>query len=117
MRGTGRRCWGGCTRTRKKLTGPDAKREQLLRSVRTASSSSTRSTRSARTSAREPNVRGIVAQEALLTLMENENVEFEVDGEMLAVNSSTILFVAGGAFEELYDACCAAPRSDRTPRR
>src|SRR5689334_8661644 len=27
-----------------------------------------------------PNVRGIVAQEALLTLMENENVRFEADG-------------------------------------
>ncbi len=51
----------------------------------------------------EPNVRGIVAQEALLTLMENENVEFEVDGKMQAVNSSGILFVAGGAFEELYE--------------
>src|SRR5205085_5659153 len=51
----------------------------------------------------EPNVRGIVAQEALLTLMENENVEFEADGEKHSVNSSNILFVAGGAFEELYD--------------
>jgi ATP-dependent Clp protease ATP-binding subunit ClpX len=51
----------------------------------------------------QPNVRGIVAQEALLTLMENENVEFEAGGETLAVNSSTILFVAGGAFEDLYD--------------
>ncbi|HKO59474.1 MAG TPA: AAA family ATPase [Thermoanaerobaculia bacterium] len=51
-----------------------------------------------------PNVRGIVAQEALLTLMENENVEFEADGQVYAVNSSSILFVAGGAFEELYDA-------------
>ncbi|HEX6159731.1 MAG TPA: Clp protease, partial [Thermoanaerobaculia bacterium] len=48
--------------------------------------------------------RGIVAQEALLTLMENENIEFEVDGQKLAVNSSGILFVAGGAFEELYEA-------------
>ncbi|HEY0372711.1 MAG TPA: Clp protease, partial [Thermoanaerobaculia bacterium] len=40
---------------------------------------------------------------ALLTLMENENVEFEVDGKTLSVNSSHILFVAGGAFEELYE--------------
>ncbi|HEV8658756.1 MAG TPA: AAA family ATPase [Thermoanaerobaculia bacterium] len=50
-----------------------------------------------------PNVRGIVAQEALLTLMENEHVEFEADGATHTVNSSGILFVAGGAFEELYD--------------
>lgn len=49
------------------------------------------------------NVRGIVAQEALLTLMENEHVRFEADGETHVVNSSNILFVAGGAFEELYD--------------
>lgn len=52
----------------------------------------------------EPNVRGIVAQEALLTLMENETVTFEADGATYAVNSSNILFVAGGAFEDLYDA-------------
>jgi len=51
----------------------------------------------------EPNVRGIVAQEALLTLMENENVEFEADGWTFVINSSHVLFVAGGAFEELYE--------------
>ena len=51
-----------------------------------------------------PHVRGIVAQEALLTLMENENVEFVVDGHVHTVNSSGILFVVGGAFEELYEA-------------
>jgi len=51
----------------------------------------------------QPNVRGIVAQEALLTLMENENVEFEADGLTFVINSSHILFVAGGAFEELYE--------------
>jgi ATP-dependent Clp protease ATP-binding subunit ClpX len=51
----------------------------------------------------EANVRGIIAQEALLTLMENENVEFEADGWTFLINSSNILFVAGGAFEELYD--------------
>ena len=50
-----------------------------------------------------PNVRGIVAQEALLTLMENEHVRFDADGMTHVVNSSGILFVAGGAFEELYE--------------
>ncbi|MBK5257955.1 MAG: AAA family ATPase [Thermoanaerobaculia bacterium] len=50
-----------------------------------------------------PNVRGIVAQEALLTLMENEHVRFDADGFTHVVNSSGILFVAGGAFEELYE--------------
>ena len=51
----------------------------------------------------QPNVRGIVAQEALLTLMENENVTFAADDGTHSVNSSNILFVAGGAFEELYE--------------
>ena len=51
----------------------------------------------------EANVRGIVAQEALLTLMENETVEFEAEGWTFVINSSHILFVAGGAFEELYE--------------
>lgn len=51
----------------------------------------------------EPNVRGIIAQEALLTLMENESVEFEADDWTFVINSSHILFVAGGAFEELYE--------------
>jgi ATP-dependent Clp protease ATP-binding subunit ClpX len=49
------------------------------------------------------NVRGIVAQEALLTLMENEHVTFEAEGSTHVVNSSGILFIAGGAFEELYE--------------
>jgi ATP-dependent Clp protease ATP-binding subunit ClpX len=53
-----------------------------------------------------PNVRGIVAQESLLTLMENENVEFEVEQPLpasVSINSSSILFVAAGAFEDLFD--------------
>jgi ATP-dependent Clp protease ATP-binding subunit ClpX len=59
----------------------------------------------------EPNVKGIVAQDSLLTLMENENVQvelpyFEAGGWhslTTPVNTQHILFVAGGAFEELYD--------------
>ncbi|HXI12905.1 MAG TPA: AAA family ATPase [Thermoanaerobaculia bacterium] len=50
-----------------------------------------------------PNVRGIVAQEALLTLIENENVAFTAEGRSAAANSSSILFIAAGAFEELYE--------------
>lgn len=52
------------------------------------------------------NVPGIVAQEALLTLAEGESVEFEVthgERRMLRINSSGILFVAAGAFEEVWD--------------
>jgi len=59
----------------------------------------------------EPNVKGIVAQDSLLTLMENENVQVEMpyfeagkwQSAMTPINTAHILFVAGGAFEELYD--------------
>jgi len=59
----------------------------------------------------EPNVKGIVAQDSLLTLMENENVRIEMPwfdagtwhSTATTVNTRHILFVAGGAFEELYD--------------
>jgi ATP-dependent Clp protease ATP-binding subunit ClpX len=55
----------------------------------------------------DANVDGIRAQEALLTLIENEAVPFRlpggVGGEVVTVNSSDLLFVCGGAFEGLYD--------------
>lgn len=59
----------------------------------------------------EPNVKGIVAQDSLLTLMENENVQVEIPyfksgswhSLITPINTQHILFVAGGAFEELYD--------------
>ena len=55
-----------------------------------------------------PNVAGIRAQEALLTLIENESVPFTLPawagGTAVSVNSSGILFVCAGAFEGLYDA-------------
>ncbi|MCB1055500.1 MAG: AAA family ATPase [Acidobacteria bacterium] len=50
---------------------------------------------------------GIRAQEALLTLIENESVPFELPewagGGVVPIDSSGILFVAAGAFEGLYD--------------
>lgn len=55
----------------------------------------------------EPNTTGIKAQEALLTLIENEAVPLTLPawagGGTLTVDSSGILFVCGGAFEGLYD--------------
>ncbi|MFC1773937.1 AAA family ATPase [Pseudomonadota bacterium] len=59
----------------------------------------------------EPNVKGIVAQDSLLTLMENEHVQVDMPyfeagswhSLTMPVNTQHILFVAGGAFEELYD--------------
>jgi ATP-dependent Clp protease ATP-binding subunit ClpX len=56
----------------------------------------------------QPNVAGIRAQEALLTLIENESIPFTLPawagGETIHVDSSGILFVCAGAFEGLYDA-------------
>ncbi len=55
-----------------------------------------------------PNVAGIRAQEALLTLIENEAVPFDLPqwagGGTIRVDSSGLLFVCAGAFEGLYDA-------------
>jgi len=79
--GYGRAVLGRLYQNARANFGPDTPVELVLRSVE----------------------RGIVGQEALLTLMENENVRFEADGETHAVNSSNILFIAGGAFEELYE--------------
>ena len=56
----------------------------------------------------QPSVPGIRAQEALLTLIENEAVPFELPawagGGALRIDSSGLLFVCAGAFEGLYDA-------------
>ncbi|MCG6923717.1 MAG: AAA family ATPase [Acidobacteria bacterium] len=56
----------------------------------------------------QPNISGIRAQEALLTLIENEAVPFTLPdwagGATLNVDSSGLLFVCAGAFEGLYDA-------------
>jgi ATP-dependent Clp protease ATP-binding subunit ClpX len=56
----------------------------------------------------QPNVAGIRAQEALLTLIENEAVPYTLPawagGAAIAVDSSALLFVCAGAFEGLYDA-------------
>ena len=56
----------------------------------------------------QPNVAGIRAQEALLTLIENEAVPLTLPGwaggATVNVNSSGLLFVCAGAFEGLYDA-------------
>jgi ATP-dependent Clp protease ATP-binding subunit ClpX len=56
----------------------------------------------------QPNVAGIRAQEALLTLIENESVPLTLPdwagGATVNVDSSGLLFVCAGAFEGLYDA-------------
>jgi ATP-dependent Clp protease ATP-binding subunit ClpX len=83
--------------------GPEANVQALLRSVEHGIVFIDEVDKIRATVSGQPNVRGIVAQEALLTLMENEYVEFEADGQRLAVNSSSVLFIAGGAFEDLYE--------------
>jgi ATP-dependent Clp protease ATP-binding subunit ClpX len=55
----------------------------------------------------QPNIAGIRAQEALLTLIENEAVPYTLPewagGETVTMDSSGLLFVCAGAFEGLYD--------------
>lgn len=55
-----------------------------------------------------PNTDGIRAQEALLTLIENESVPLRLPdwagGGRIRVDSRDLLFICGGAFEGLYDA-------------
>ena len=60
----------------------------------------------------KPNTRGILAQEALLTLIEGEGVRLPYtyrggEGDLLQkevlIDTSRILFICGGAFEGLYD--------------
>lgn len=59
----------------------------------------------------EANVKGIVAQDSLLTLMENEQVQVEIpcygkggwQTRPTRISTEHVLFIAGGAFEELYD--------------
>jgi ATP-dependent Clp protease ATP-binding subunit ClpX len=101
--GYGRSVLGRLFANAKRIFGPDASMEVLLGSVEHGMVFIDEVDKIRADVRGQPNVRGIVAQEALLTLMENENVEFEIDGTTMAVNSSGILFVAGGAFEELYE--------------
>ena len=101
--GYGRAVLGRLFANAKRIFGPDAPVEVLLGSVEHGIVFIDEVDKIRAQVSGNPNVRGIVAQEALLTLMENENVEFDVDGRAYAVNSSGVLFVAGGAFEELYE--------------
>src|SRR5437764_7280790 len=102
--GYGRAVLGRLYANAKRILGPDAPVERLLGSIEHGIVFIDEVDKIRANVGNAPNVRGIVAQEALLTLMENENVEFDVDGNRYSVNSSGVLFVAGGAFEELYDA-------------
>ncbi len=101
--GQGRAVLGRLFANAKKRLGPDAPIEQVVQSVGHGIVFIDEVDKIRATVGGEPSVRGIIAQEALLTLMENENVEFRAEGKTWSVNSSNIFFVAGGAFEELYD--------------
>src|SRR5438128_3932061 len=102
--GYGRAVLGRLYANAKRLLGPDAPIDRLLGSVEHGIVFIDEVDKIRAHVGNAPSVRGIVAQEALLTLMENENVEFDFEGKRYAVNSSGVLFVVGGAFEELYDA-------------
>ena len=105
----GTKAYGGIVLERlyqnaKRMLGPDAPKAELLDAVSSGIVFIDEVDKIRANVSGEANVRGIVAQEALLTLMENETVSFEADGESFSINSSNVLFIAGGAFEDLYDA-------------
>lgn len=102
--GYGKAVLGRLYANAKKMLGPSATPDEIVRGVERGIVFIDEVDKIRANVSGQPNVRGIVAQEALLTLMENENVEFESDGWTFVFNSSHILFVAGGAFEDLYDA-------------
>src|SRR5947208_87537 len=101
--GYGRAVLGRLHANARRVFGPDAPPEVIIGSVEHGIVFVDEVDKIRAVVSGEPNVRGIVAQEALLTLMENENIEFEIDGKVHNINSSGVLFVAGGAFEELYE--------------
>jgi ATP-dependent Clp protease ATP-binding subunit ClpX len=101
--GYGRAVLGRLYANARRVFGPDAPPEVIIGSVEHGIVFVDEVDKIRAVVSGEPNVRGIVAQEALLTLMENENIEFEIDGKVHNINSSGVLFVAGGAFEELYE--------------
>lgn len=88
-----------------RILGPDAPREEIVRRVERGIVFIDEVDKIRASVGGSPNVRGIVAQEALLTLMENEHIELDTGNAhgTIAINSSSMLFVAGGAFEEMYD--------------
>ena len=94
-------------RARQQL-GPETPLERLLEQVRNGIVFVDEVDKIRSVVGRQPNVSGIRAQEALLTLIENEAVPFALPewagGGTRTVDSSSILFVCAGAFEGLYDA-------------
>jgi ATP-dependent Clp protease ATP-binding subunit ClpX len=101
--GYGRAVLGRLYENARRVLGDDAPIEDILRSIEHGIVFIDEVDKIRAQVSNSPNVRGIVAQEALLTLMENEHVQFGIGGTDYTVNSSGILFVAGGAFEELYE--------------
>jgi ATP-dependent Clp protease ATP-binding subunit ClpX len=94
-------------RARQQL-GPDAPTERLLEQARQGLVFVDEVDKIRAQVAGRPNLAGIRAQEALLTLIENEAVPLRLPewagGGTVTVDSSGLLFVCAGAFEGLYDA-------------
>lgn len=93
-------------RAREKL-GPDASLDELIQQARNGVVFVDEVDKIRAWVGDQPNTSGIRAQEALLTVMENEAVPLTLPqwagGERVTIDSSGLLFVCGGAFEGLYD--------------
>ena len=93
------------------LLGPKTAPEELKAAMEKATICIDEVDKMAAVVAGKSNAIGVVLQQGLLTLMEGEKVSYRtyaaVDGEerqvMLDVDTSHMMFICGGAFEELYD--------------
>ena len=93
----------------RELIGPDASREALLERVAHGIVFVDEIDKIRARVGDQANIIGIRAQEALLTVMENERLPLEIataagGTERVWLDTRGILFVAAGAFEGLYDA-------------
>ena len=106
--GPGRRCSAGSSSGRASSSAPARRSTMLLRRAASGLVFVDEVDKIRSHIGGQPNVAGIRAQEALLTLIENEAVPLTLPawagGGKVMVNSSDLLFVCAGAFEGLYDA-------------
>lgn len=87
----------------RRLLGPSAVPEQIRELVENATVCIDEIDKISARIAGKVNPAGIALQQSLLTILEGEKVMWARDEGQVAVDTSKMLFVAGGAFEELYE--------------
>ena len=109
----------------KKQMGEDVSAEQMRRSLESATVCLDEVDKISARISGKPNPVGIALQQALLTILEGETIMVPVtvmeDGQevntLIPVDSGKMLFVCGGAFEELYEQVYALIVNRKDDRR